>query len=197
GEAVRAAVDAIPRGGVLVVGNSMPVRDVDLYVPAGDRDITVLAQRGAAGIDGLIAGAAGSASASGRPTLLLLGDVSFQHDVGGLAAAASVDAPLAIVVIDNGGGRVFELLPVHEMSEAGHLFERFFLTPPGVGIEDAARAFGIRSTVATGRREVQEAVRACLGGPGSAAVIRVPVEPGAAQASRHLAHALDSWLAEG
>ncbi|HSM09598.1 MAG TPA: 2-succinyl-5-enolpyruvyl-6-hydroxy-3-cyclohexene-1-carboxylic-acid synthase, partial [Gemmatimonadota bacterium] len=81
GEAVRAAVDAIPRGGVLVVGNSMPVRDVDLYAPAGDRDITVLAQRGAAGIDGLIAGAAGSAAASGRPTLLLLGDVSFQHDV--------------------------------------------------------------------------------------------------------------------
>lgn len=196
GEAVRAAVDAIPRGGVLVVGNSMPVRDVDLYVPAGDRGITVLAQRGAAGIDGLIAGAAGSAAASGRPTLLLLGDVSFQHDVGGLAAAASVATPLAIVVIDNGGGRLFELLPVHGLPEAGQVFERFFLTPPGVSVGDAAGAFGVRSTVATGRRDIQAAIRACFDGAGSAAVIDVPVDGGAAQASRRLAHALDAWLAE-
>lgn len=196
GEAVRAAVDAIPRGGVLVVGNSMPVRDVDLYVPAGDRDITVLAQRGAAGIDGLIAGAAGSAAASGRPTLLLLGDVSFQHDVGGLAVAAALGTPLAIVVIDNGGGRLFELLPVHGLPEAGPLFERFFLTPPGVGVADAAGAFGVRSSLARGRGEIGQAIRACLDGDGSAAVIDVPVAGGAAQASRHLAHALDSWLAE-
>lgn len=196
GEAVRAAVDAIPRGGVLVVGNSMPVRDVDLYVPASDRDITVLAQRGAAGIDGLIAGAAGSAAASGRPTLLLLGDVSFQHDVGGLAAAAGGATPLAIVVINNGGGRLFELLPVHGLPEAGPVFERFFLTPPGVGVGDAAEAFGVRSIVARGRREIQAAIRTCLDGAGSAAVIDVPVDAGAAQASRRLAHALDAWLAD-
>lgn len=196
GEAVRAAVDAIPRGGVLVVGNSMPVRDVDLYVPAGDRDITVLAQRGAAGIDGLIAGAAGAAAASGRPTLLLLGDVSFQHDVGGLAAAAAVATSLAIVVINNGGGRLFELLPVRGLPEAGPVFERFFLTPPGVDVGDAAGAFGVRSTVATGRRDVLEAVRTCLDGAGSAAVIDVPVDTDAAQAPRRLAHALDDWLAD-
>ncbi len=196
GEAVRAAVDAIPRGGVLVIGNSMPVRDVDLYVPAGDRDITVLAQRGAAGIDGLIAGAAGSAAASGRPTLLLLGDVSFQHDVGGLAAAAAVATPLAIVVIGNGGGRLFELLPVHGVPEAGAMFERFFLTPPDVNVSAAAGAFGVRSVVATGRRETQEAIHACLDGPGSAAVIDVPVNAGAAQASHRLADALDAWLGE-
>lgn len=196
GEAVRAAVDAIPRGGVLVVGNSMPVRDVDLYVPAGDRDITVLAQRGAAGIDGLIAGAAGSAAASGRPTLLLLGDVSFEHDVGGLAAAAAVGVPLAIVVIDNGGGRLFELLPVHESPEAGRVFERFFLTPPRVDVGGAARAFGVRSSVAAGRREIQKAVRACLDEAGSTGVVAVPVAAGAARQSRRLAHALDAWLAE-
>jgi 2-succinyl-5-enolpyruvyl-6-hydroxy-3-cyclohexene-1-carboxylate synthase len=195
GEAVRAAVDAIPRGGVLVVGNSMPVRDVDLYAPAGDRDITVLAQRGAAGIDGLIAGAAGSAAASGRPTLLLLGDVSFQHDVGGLAAAAAVATPLAIVVIGNGGGRLFELLPVHGVPEGAAMFERFFLTPPQVSVSAAAGAFGVRSTVASGRSEIQEAIRACLAGAG-AAVIDVPVAADAAQVSRRLADALDAWLGD-
>lgn len=197
GEAVRAAVDAIPRGGVLVIGNSMPVRDVDLYVPAGDRDITVLAQRGAAGIDGLIAGAAGSAAASGRPTLLLLGDVSFQHDLGGLAAAAAVATPLAVVVIGNGGGRLFELLPVHGLPEAGPVFERFFLTPPVVDVGSAAGAFGIRSSVATGRREIREAIRDCFDGTGSAAVIDVPVEAGAAEEPGRLAQLLDDWLAEG
>jgi 2-succinyl-5-enolpyruvyl-6-hydroxy-3-cyclohexene-1-carboxylate synthase len=193
GEAVRAAVDAAPGGGVLIVGNSMTVRDVDLYVPARDRDITVLAQRGAAGIDGLIAGAAGSAGASGRPTLLLLGDVSFQHDVGGLAAAG-VETPLAIVVIRNGGGRLFELLPVHGFPEVGPTFERYFLTPPVVNVALAAEAFGVQAVVAAGRREVYDAVNACLAGRG-ATVIDVPVGPDGAQALRRLTAALDARLA--
>jgi len=194
GEAVRAAVDAVPRGGMLIVGNSMPVRDVDLYAPAGDRDITVVAQRGAAGIDGLIAGAAGTAAASARPTILLLGDVSFQHDVGGLAVAASVGAPLAIVVIRNGGGRLFELLPVHRRPDAGPTFERYFLTPPQVEVGRAAEAFGVRSTVAGGRREILDAIGACLDGPG-AMVIDVPVDSDGAQVPRRLATELDTWLA--
>lgn len=195
GEAVRAAVEAVPRGGVLIVGNSMPVRDVDFYVPAGDRDITVLSQRGAAGIDGLIAGAAGSVVASGRPTLLLLGDVSFQHDVGGLAAAAAVEAPLAVLVIRNGGGRLFDLLPVHDLPGVGPTFDRYFLTPPAVDIGLAAEAFGVRTALATGRQEVYETVRSCLGGRG-AMVIDVPVRPDGARELRRVTAAFDARLAD-
>ena len=67
--------------------------------------MTTLVQRGANGIDGLVSGAAGIACAGARPTTLVLGDVSFAHDVGGLLLARGVGVPLAIVVIDNDGGR--------------------------------------------------------------------------------------------
>jgi 2-succinyl-5-enolpyruvyl-6-hydroxy-3-cyclohexene-1-carboxylate synthase len=97
--AVRAAVDAVPAGGLLALGNSLPVREVDLFCPAADRSIAVLSQRGASGIDGGISAAAGAVAASGFPAVLLLGDVSFQHDVGGLAAAGQLERPLAIVVL--------------------------------------------------------------------------------------------------
>ena len=61
---------------MLVVGNSLPVREVDAVLPASPRRLTVASQRGANGIDGLVAGAAGAAVAANRPTLLLVGDVS-------------------------------------------------------------------------------------------------------------------------
>lgn len=193
GEAVRVAVEAVPEGGWLMVGNSMPVRDVDLYVPASDRKIGVLSQRGAAGIDGLIAGAAGAASASGRPTVLLLGDVSFQHDVGGLAAAAQVETPLAVVTLSNGGGRLFELLPVRRLPGVEATFERFFLTRPGLDATAAAAAFGVRASRVEGAGELRDALSEALAAPG-ASVIEAVVQPDGADAVRKTADELDAWL---
>ncbi|MGD8494746.1 MAG: 2-succinyl-5-enolpyruvyl-6-hydroxy-3-cyclohexene-1-carboxylic-acid synthase [Gemmatimonadales bacterium] len=193
GEAVRIAVEAVPEGGWLMVGNSMPVRDVDLYVPASNRGIGVLSQRGAAGIDGLIAGAAGAASASGRPTVLLLGDVSFQHDVGGLAAAARVEIPLVVVTLSNGGGRLFELLPVRRLPGVEPTFERFFLTRPGLDATAAAAAFGVRSSRTEGAGELENALSEALDAPG-ASVIEAVVQPDGADAVRRTSEELDAWL---
>jgi 2-succinyl-5-enolpyruvyl-6-hydroxy-3-cyclohexene-1-carboxylate synthase len=194
GEAVRLAVKALPEGGLLMPGNSMPVRDVDLYLPAESRGIGVLSQRGVAGIDGLIAGAAGAAGAAGRPTLLLLGDVSFQHDVGGLAAAAELETPLVIFTIHNGGGRLFELLPVHDMPGVGETFDRFFLTPPVVDAVLAAEAFGLPAVRVEGAEEIEDALSAALLRPG-ATVIEAAVHPGAAATLRRITAELDEWLA--
>jgi 2-succinyl-5-enolpyruvyl-6-hydroxy-3-cyclohexene-1-carboxylate synthase len=142
GAAVRAVVDALPRGAVLALGNSLPIREVDRFVPPGDRGLTVWSQRGANGIDGLVSGAAGAAAAAGRPTTLLLGDVSFAHDIGGLRTLRALPAPLTVVVLDNGGGRIFERLPI-----AGTLADdpalEAWLTPPGVDVEAATAAFGL------------------------------------------------------
>jgi len=77
------------------------------------RRVVILSQRGANGIDGLVSGAAGSALGTQLPTLLLLGDVSLLHDLGGLAVARLVRIPV-LAVIDNDGGRIFDLLPVHD-----------------------------------------------------------------------------------
>ncbi len=141
--AVRAAVDAVPEGGLLALGNSLPVREVDWFCPARPRTVTVLSQRGASGIDGGISSAAGAVAASGLPGVLLIGDVSFQHDVGGLAVARELDLPLAIVVLANGGGRLFDLLPIRRrLAGSADRYERFFLTPPAVQAASAARSFG-------------------------------------------------------
>src|SRR6185436_13478530 len=107
--AVRAAIAAAPPSAQIALGNSLPVRVIDQVCPGSGQARPILAQRGANGIDGLIAGAAGAAS-TGRPTLLVLGDVSFAHDAGALLLARGARAPLAIVVIDNRGGRIFDQL---------------------------------------------------------------------------------------
>jgi 2-succinyl-5-enolpyruvyl-6-hydroxy-3-cyclohexene-1-carboxylate synthase len=157
--AVRAAVEAVPPGGLLALGNSLPVREVDLFCPSSSRSIAVLSQRGASGIDGGISAAAGAVEVSGFPTVLLLGDVSFQHDVGGLAAARDLQAPLAIVVLRNGGGRLFDLLPIRDLrGGAAKLYERFFLTPPVVEPAAVATGFGIPSIEAGTAAELSDAI---------------------------------------
>jgi 2-succinyl-5-enolpyruvyl-6-hydroxy-3-cyclohexene-1-carboxylate synthase len=147
GEAVRVVVESLEPGSVLALGNSLPIREVDLFVPAGDRGLAVWSQRGANGIDGLVAGAAGAAAASGRPTTLLLGDVSLAHDLGGLATLRDLPAPLTVVVLNNGGGRIFDRLPIAETLHDDPRMDAW-LTPPDIDFRAAAAAFGLEYAVA-------------------------------------------------
>lgn len=140
--AVKSVLAGLPDGAVLSVGNSLPIRDVDAYVTSAAR-VMVLAQRGANGIDGLVSGAVGSALAGDAPTLLLLGDVSLLHDVGGLAAARLVSSPLVIAVIDNAGGRIFDQLPVRELYAPEPSAASLWLTPPPQKLEHIAAFFGL------------------------------------------------------
>jgi 2-succinyl-5-enolpyruvyl-6-hydroxy-3-cyclohexene-1-carboxylate synthase len=143
--AVEATLSALPDRALVGLGNSSPVRLADLV--AGDRArLRIWSQRGASGIDGLVAGAAGAASADGGPNALLLGDVSLAHDVAGLALAREVTTPLAIVVLDNGGGRLFEQLPIAAaLRRRGQdaLFSRLFLTPPHFDLAAICAGFGV------------------------------------------------------
>jgi 2-succinyl-5-enolpyruvyl-6-hydroxy-3-cyclohexene-1-carboxylate synthase len=190
--AVAAAVGALPDGSILMLGNSLPVRVADAACPAAARRIDVLHQRGACGIDGLIAGAAGAASAARRPTALLLGDVSFAHDVSGLVAARLAGAPLALVVVDNGGGRIFEQLPVANAPGGAELLQRFFLTPQRLDVAAAAGAFGVAYRRAASPAEVAAAVRESLADAG-ATVVHAPVAP---QSARDVERAALSLAAE-
>jgi 2-succinyl-5-enolpyruvyl-6-hydroxy-3-cyclohexene-1-carboxylate synthase len=158
--AVRAAIDALPSDAVVQIGNSQPIRTVDLVSRSGGASHVVLTQRGAAGIDGLVASAAG-ATRAGRPVLLVLGDVSFAHDVGGLLAARESCGPLAILVIDNGGGRIFDGLPVAR-AQLGAAYERHFVTAPRLDPIAVATAFGARAVAAGTPDAVGAAVAAAL-----------------------------------
>jgi 2-succinyl-5-enolpyruvyl-6-hydroxy-3-cyclohexene-1-carboxylate synthase len=168
GAVVRAAVDAAG-GATLQIGNSLPIRVID-QVCRGGTARTVLTQRGAAGIDGLIASAAG-ATRAGKPVLLVLGDVSFAHDLGGLLAAREAKAPLAVVVVDNGGGRIFNGLPV---ARAGVSLERHWTTAPGLDPAAVATALGARALTAASPASVASAVTEALAADGLT-VIHAPV----------------------
>lgn len=175
GAVVRALVEALPDRSVLALGNSMPVREADTFSPGDERDIVVWSQRGANGIDGLIAGAAGAAAASQRPTALLLGDVSALHDVGGLALARDATTPLAIVVIDNGGGRIFERLPLAATGVARDDAWQAWLTPPRVDFEALARGFGVGYERADDAASARSALHAAVSHAG-ATVVHVVVD---------------------
>jgi len=142
GAAVRAALEAAPRGCWLGLGNSLPIRNVDAFVPPGSTHVArVWSQRGVNGIDGLVSGAAGAAHAARVPSLVILGDVSFLHDVGGLAAMRGLEVPLVLLVLDNGGGRIFDDLPVQHALTGEPQLARFWLTPPDVELQHAAGLF--------------------------------------------------------
>jgi 2-succinyl-5-enolpyruvyl-6-hydroxy-3-cyclohexene-1-carboxylate synthase len=175
-QAITCVVDSLPSHAVLVLGNSLPIREVDAYCPARASDTLVLVQRGTCGIDGILSGAAGAATASGRPTTVVLGDVSFLHDLGGMLAARSLRTPLVVVVLDNDGGRIFEQLPVATASGIDPERWRFWTCPHGLELARAAALYELPGVRVAGVDDLVAALRDAHGRPG-ATLIEVVVAP--------------------
>jgi 2-succinyl-5-enolpyruvyl-6-hydroxy-3-cyclohexene-1-carboxylate synthase len=172
GEAAAVAIlgEALPVGSILAVGNSLPPRLLDRYCRAADRRVSVLCQRGASGIEGAIAGVLGAASRAEAPATLLLGDISFLHDVGSLWAAraahthaAPLSHPIVIVVLNNGGGRIFEQLPI--ASRPG-IDLHFWTTPHQLRLEGAALMYGVAYSQAEDGPALTAALDAAYARPG-------------------------------
>ncbi len=194
GAVCRLTVAALPDGGWLAVGNSLPVRHVDGFCPGRSLppELRVLSQRGASGIDGLIAGAAGAASVTEHPVTLLLGDVSFLHDVGGLALARHLRTPLVIVVINNAGGRIFEQLPLARAGQAAAIAH--FTTPHDLDLSHAAELYGLRFLRAHTREALAAALAYAHGHPGATVVEAVVPPSAAAVTNARLAVTLENAL---
>lgn len=140
-QAARSIVRDIPPASHLVISSSMPIRDVEWF--AGDcSHLTVHANRGANGIDGVLATAAGVARGSGRPTFVLLGDVAAIHDASTLLSLSGQDLDLRIIVLNNDGGGIFHHLPQAATVDEG-TFEAIYGTPHGIGFSSLARALGM------------------------------------------------------
>ncbi|MCU1388635.1 MAG: hypothetical protein JWL72_1973, partial [Ilumatobacteraceae bacterium] len=140
-QVARALGRSLPPGANLVVSSSMPIRDVEWYA---DRvgDARVFANRGANGIDGVVATATGIALATRAPTFVLIGDVAFLHDSSSLTALACRSVDLRIVLVDNDGGGIFSFLP-QAAALAGDRFELLFGTPHGTDLAALAAAHGL------------------------------------------------------
>lgn len=129
-----------PDGSVLFLGNSMPIRDMDMYGVAGGPGLNTSVNRGASGIDGNIATAAGYAGALGAPATAIIGDLAALHDLNSLAFLRGLERPFVLVVVNNNGGGIFSFLPI---AQHGAHFEALFATPHGMTFEHAARQFGL------------------------------------------------------
>ena len=160
-EPVVAAEVLAAATGLLVVGSSKPVRD--LFLAGARPGVRVLANRGAAGIDGTVSTAIGAALADGGPTLALLGDLTFLHDANGLIIGPGEPRPdLVIVVVNNDGGAIFGLL---EQGGPGYeqAFERVFGTPHGVDLQALCAATGTAYTLVATREELRASLEPAPG----------------------------------
>jgi 2-succinyl-5-enolpyruvyl-6-hydroxy-3-cyclohexene-1-carboxylate synthase len=169
----EALLAALPDGAVLYAANSMAVRDLDTFSDTMPTVLRVIANRGAAGIDGTISSALGAAYGSGAPTVLVTGDLAFLHDLNGLGAAHLPGVNATIIVLNDEGGGIFEYLPVAEL--APEAFEHFFVTPPGADLAAGCATYRVSHVVVADAGAFARHLTASLGAPG-VQVIEVPVD---------------------
>ncbi len=158
----RALGRAYDDGELVYTASSMPIRDQEAFVESAQSDVLFLANRGANGIDGLVSSGIGAAAASGRPTVIVTGDLGLLHDIGGLAAAGEAEAPLRIVVVNNDGGGIFSFLPqADQIGEAE--FEELLGTPRGMDHAATAALFGLAHRRIDGLADLPAALAAGTG----------------------------------
>jgi 2-succinyl-5-enolpyruvyl-6-hydroxy-3-cyclohexene-1-carboxylate synthase len=167
GRVARDLVSGLPDGATLVVGSSMPVRDVESFAPPR-RGLRFLSNRGVNGIDGFVSSVLGAAVAGG-PVVALCGDLTFLHDTGGLLGAGARRLDATFVVLDNDGGGIFNFLP---QAGGGH-FETLFGTPHGIDLAALAAVHGITTERVTKADDLLPAVERAI----SAGGVRLVVVP--------------------
>ena len=139
GAIAKVCFDSLNNGDSFFIGNSMPIRDVDMFIPASEKNIHTFSNRGASGIDGIVSTALGVASKSDGSILLLIGDLSFYHDMNGLLAASRNNLNLTIVVVNNYGGGIFSFLPISK--ENGDTFDEFWSTTHDLDFSHVAKLY--------------------------------------------------------
>jgi len=167
GQVLRAVMDAAGAGGSVFVSNSMPVRDLDAFVPNSRGRVDVHGNRGASGIDGVVSTALGLSHGLGRPVTAVLGDLAFYHDMNGLMAARAGSGEVTFVVVNNDGGGIFHLLPIREFDPP---FTDLFATPHGLDFRHVAALYDLPYTRVSSLQELGRALEQARSEGGSRVV---------------------------
>jgi 2-succinyl-5-enolpyruvyl-6-hydroxy-3-cyclohexene-1-carboxylate synthase len=133
-------LNSIPPNSNLMIGNSIPIRDLDFFSPVLKKNINVFQNRGASGIDGITSTALGISANSKYPTYLITGDLSFYYDINSLLIAKQYALPLITFLINNNGGAIFKFLPIAENKA---VFKKYFFTPTNLSFKNLIEAFNI------------------------------------------------------
>ncbi|MCH1512532.1 MAG: 2-succinyl-5-enolpyruvyl-6-hydroxy-3-cyclohexene-1-carboxylic-acid synthase [Acidimicrobiales bacterium] len=152
---IAQVLSCLPDKATLVLSNSMIVRDAELAFQESRKDITVISNRGANGIDGVISTAIGAASSAEGPCLLLIGDIAAVHDISGLLAAGRLQSDLVIIVIDNGGGAIFSFLPISQKID-NRTFADLFTVPHGTSLNQIGEAAGLSTATIGSLPEIEQ-----------------------------------------
>ena len=129
----------LPTGTPVFVANSTAVRDVEWFWRLGQRQVRPYVNRGANGIDGTLSAAMGVAHRN-QPTVMLTGDLALLHDTNGLLNRSRFKGHLTIVLVNNQGGGIFNLLPIAQFEPP---FEEFFATPQAIDFADLCHTYGV------------------------------------------------------
>ena len=164
------------------LGNSMAARHANLHLPATLTPVPVVANRGVAGIDGNLATFLGATSVLG-PGLLLCGDLTALHDLTALAALPTCGG--CLVVLDNGGGAIFDHLPVSQAPG----YAQWVRTTHDRDLAPLLRGFGLNVQVCTDRAGLETALQHAATG-GWHAIIAMVREGDAVARHRGLVRAL-------
>lgn len=176
GTVVRDLCAALPDASVVMASNSMPPRDLDSYVE-DHTAITFVGNRGAAGIDGITSTALGVATQVDEPVVVFTGDLALLHDIGGLLGVARAGEHLTVVCVDNDGGQIFSMLPIHGRI-TDDAYDTIFRTPHRVDLAGLDGLAGIRVTVVGEGDDLRAALASAAGRtePGVDLMI-VPIDP--------------------
>lgn len=162
----------IPAQHALFLASSMPIRDMDIFGDPGGPAVKVGANRGASGLDGTIACAAGFAQGLKQPVTLMCGDLAFLHDLNGLYYLREAAYPVIVVVINNNGGGIFSFLPIARFEE---VFEPYFVTPHGLTFEPVAAMYDLSYDQPATREEFVNSYQHALHA-GRSAVVEVRLD---------------------
>jgi 2-succinyl-5-enolpyruvyl-6-hydroxy-3-cyclohexene-1-carboxylate synthase len=147
----KTIIDHIKDDAILYIGNSTVVRSFDAYFSYTNRkNITVATNRGVSGIEGFIASSAGFIDGTDKEVYLIIGDVSFIHDLNSLYFLKELKTPLKIILVNNDGGGIFTLLPI----EKEKAVLDYITSPHGETFGKTAEAFGIDYSRVTARSEL-------------------------------------------
>lgn len=143
---------ALPDQAILFSGNSLPIRQLDSWSGQGEKQLRILANRGASGIDGNVSTLLGLTVAAEQPVVGLLGDLAFFHDMNGLLLARGLDG--VIILLNNNGGGIFGMLPQARLET----FAQQWLMPTHLDFTHTARLYGLEHQ----RIELQNQFRPAL-----------------------------------
>jgi len=135
-----AILTAVPAGEGLFVGNSLAIRAFDGVRCPFPKRLDIISNRGVSGIEGNMATSVGYAEALGRRVTAVIGDISFLHDLNSLLMVRQSLVPVIVVVVNNGGGRIFECLPIRDFPE---IMEPWMTTPHTMNFSQLAAQFDL------------------------------------------------------